>query len=46
MSVNLQRGHKVELRKSDGNALNQVVVGLGWDEANDGRQSIDCDANN
>ena len=44
MSVNLQKGQKVELRKSDGNALNQVMVGLGWDEANDGSQSIDCDA--
>lgn len=31
MSVNLQKGQKVDLTK--GNAgLNRVVVGLGWDE--------------
>ncbi len=33
MSVNLQKGQKVELRKSDGGTLRKVVVGLGWDEA-------------
>lgn len=33
MSVNLQKGQKVDLRKSDGGTLRQVMVGLGWDEA-------------
>lgn len=31
MSVNLQKGQKVELRKNSG-ALRHVIVGLGWDE--------------
>ncbi|MBR2571035.1 MAG: TerD family protein [Clostridia bacterium] len=51
MSVNLQKGQKVDLRKSDGNALRFVMVGLGWDEAERKRgffapkpQTIDCDA--
>lgn len=51
MSVNLQKGQKVDLTK--GNAgLNRVVVGLGWDERKksgfkalfSGGQDIDCDA--
>ncbi|MCM1132856.1 MAG: TerD family protein [Ruminococcus flavefaciens] len=51
MSVNLQKGQKVDLRKSDGGTLRKVVVGLGWDEAK--RKTglfskkpapIDCDA--
>jgi len=33
MSVHLQKGQKVDLRKSDGGRLNKVLVGLGWDEA-------------
>ncbi len=33
MAVNLQKGQKVDLRKSDGTALRRVMVGLGWDEA-------------
>ncbi len=33
MSVNLQKGQKVNLRKSDGGQLTRVLVGLGWDEA-------------
>lgn len=33
MSVNLQKGQKVELRKSSGGGLSSVTVGLGWDEA-------------
>lgn len=33
MSVNLQKGQKVELRKSGGGTLRRVIVGLGWDEA-------------
>jgi len=32
MSVNLQKGQKVELRKENGGTLRKVVVGLGWDE--------------
>ena len=33
MSVNLVKGQKVNLQKSDGGTLRRVVVGLGWDEA-------------
>lgn len=51
MSVNLQKGQKVELRKSDGGTLRRVMVGLGWDEVKQTRgffapkpQDIDCDA--
>lgn len=51
MSVNLQKGQKVELRKSSGGALRRVMVGLGWDEVKQTRglfapkaQDIDCDA--
>ena len=48
MSVNLQKGQKVELRKNNGGELRRVMVGLGWDEAPRGlfasRQDIDCDA--
>lgn len=33
MSVNLQKGQKVELRKNNGGELRHVIVGLGWDEA-------------
>ncbi len=49
MSVNLQKGQKIDLTK--GNAgLKKVVVGLGWDEAAkkggffSRTQDIDCDA--
>lgn len=49
MSVNLQKGQKVDLTK--GNAgLKSLVVGLGWDEAPkkfslfSKQQDIDCDA--
>ena len=51
MSVNLQKGQKVELRKNNGGALRRVMVGLGWDEIQQSRglfspkpQDIDCDA--
>lgn len=56
MSVNLQKGQKVELRKNNGNNLRRVVVGLGWDEAQNKKKgllsvfksnkqaNIDCDA--
>lgn len=49
MSVNLQKGQKVDLTKSN-SGLKAIVVGLGWDEAPRGfslfskRQDIDCDA--
>lgn len=33
MAVNLVKGQKVDLRKSDGSALKHVMAGLGWDEA-------------
>ncbi len=56
MSVNLQKGQKVELRKDNGNTLRRVVIGLGWDEAQNKKKglfsvfksnkqaNIDCDA--
>ena len=56
MSVNLQKGQKVELRKggvgsAGGGELRRVMVGLGWDEVKQKRgffapkpQDIDCDA--
>ena len=52
MSVNLQKGQKVDLRKANGQgALQKVMVGLGWDEVEQKRrlfgpkpQDIDCDA--
>lgn len=46
MSVNLQKGQKIDLTKGGG--LKQVMVGLGWDEAEQtgrgGGNNIDCDA--
>lgn len=57
MSVNLQKGQKIDLTKHDapGGGLQQVMVGLGWDEAPTGKgflssifggggNSVDCDA--
>lgn len=50
MSVSLQKGQKVDLRKSDGGTLRKVVIGLGWDEVKKkglfSRKpaNIDCDA--
>ena len=52
MSVNLQKGQKVDLRKEGGaGSLKRVMVGLGWDEVEQKRhlfgpkpQDIDCDA--
>ncbi|MDR2485553.1 MAG: TerD family protein [Treponema sp.] len=44
MPVSLQKGQRVNLTKEDGNALTQVVAGLGWDRAASGRANIDCDA--
>ena len=54
MAVNLQKGQKVSLKKSDGRKLSQLMVGLGWDAAEQkggffgrifgGKKDIDCDA--
>ena len=33
MAVNLQKGQRVDLKKSDGSDLRKVMIGLGWDEA-------------
>ena len=33
MAVNLVKGQKVDLRKSDGGTLRNVMIGLGWDAA-------------
>ncbi|MBQ8429652.1 MAG: TerD family protein [Clostridia bacterium] len=53
MSVNLQKGQKVNLRKNDKETLKRVMVGLGWDEVEQkkgffgflkAKQPIDCDA--
>lgn len=51
MSVNLQKGQKVDLRKDGGGTLRRVMVGLGWDEVQQKggffaprKQDIDCDA--
>lgn len=47
MSVNLQKGQKVDLTKGN-SGLKSLVVGLGWDEVKKGffsrRADIDCDA--
>ena len=54
MAVNLQKGQKVSLKKSDGKKLSRLMVGLGWDAAEkkggffsnlfSGKKDIDCDA--
>ena len=54
MSINLQKGQKINLAKSDGTKLTKLMVGLGWDAANKGggflssffgsKKDIDCDA--
>ncbi|GAB6108618.1 TerD family protein [Fusibacter bizertensis] len=56
MGINLQKGQKIDLTKGGGTGLSKVMVGLGWDEAQNGSggflgglfgsqpQSIDCDA--
>lgn len=50
MGINLQKGQKIDLTKGGG-GLRQVMVGLGWDEAEQPRgffapkpRPIDCDA--
>ena len=54
MAVNLQKGQKVDLKKSNGSKLTKLMVGLGWDAAAQeggffkklfsGKKDIDCDA--
>ena len=56
MAVNLQKGQKVNLTKSNGKKLTKLMVGLGWDAAEpesgggflkklfSSKQEIDCDA--
>lgn len=49
MSINLQKGQKIDLTKHGGGGLRNVLVGLGWDEAKRGGffsrpAPIDCDA--
>ena len=54
MAVSLQKGQKVSLKKSDGKRLSRLMVGLGWDAAEQkkgffgrlfgGADRIDCDA--
>ena len=44
MSINLQKGQKIDLTKG-GSGLKHIMVGLGWDEANRFLgPDIDCDA--
>lgn len=55
MAVNLIKGQKVSLKKSDGSAFHHIMVGLGWDPAETTKglfskffqqtqSNIDCDA--
>lgn len=55
MSINLQKGQKIDLTKGGGAGLSKVMVGLGWDEVQQSGgffknlfggapQDIDCDA--
>ena len=55
MAVNLQKGQKVSLKKSDGRKLSKLMGGLGWDAAEqksggffsrmfNSTPNIDCDA--
>lgn len=43
MEINLVKGQKISLKKSDGNQLTQIYMGLGWDPAT-GYGEIDLDA--
>ena len=33
MAISLQKGQKINLKKADGSALSNIMVGLGWDAA-------------
>ena len=39
MAINLQKGQKINLTKSDGSKLSKIMVGLGWDEAEQPKSS-------
>ena len=43
MAVSLQKGQKVNL-SSASNRVSGVIIGLGWDSAQAGSASVDCDA--
>ncbi len=48
MSINLEKGQKINLEKQDGTALTRIFMGLGWDASSGGffgsGGSIDLDA--
>lgn len=48
MSINLEKGQKIDLKKADGTGLKRIFMGLGWDPAGGilgyGAKSIDLDA--
>ncbi len=55
MAVNLEKGQKINLTKDNGEVLNEIMVGLGWDQAassggglrglfKSSTPSVDCDA--
>ena len=39
MGINLQKGQKIDLTKGGGSGLKRVMVGLGWDEAEQPKQA-------
>ncbi len=39
MAVNLQKGQKVSLKKSNGRKLSKLMVGLGWDSAKQSQEN-------
>ena len=43
MSINLQKGQKIDLTKNNP-SLKKIIVGLGWDAAEMDEINIDCDA--
>lgn len=49
MSINLVKGQKINLKKQDGTTLKSVMMGLGWETADNGgffggKKDIDLDA--
>ncbi len=43
MSINLQKGQKIDLTKNNP-SLKRIIVGLGWDASKKHSANIDCDA--